>query len=168
MRVATSPWARLCVPHWLLVLLAALCWAGAAAAVTPVRETPGPLRDYAVDHWSSREGLPHNSVRDLAQTPDGYLWLATWEGLVRYDGLEFTVFDRGTADPALPDNGVGSLYVDPAGVLWLSDSRGNLGRRDPDGSFRFWISAESGWPQVLIHAMAMDGEGRLWLLFEGR
>ncbi|MET0327246.1 MAG: two-component regulator propeller domain-containing protein, partial [Luteimonas sp.] len=126
------------------------------------------MRDYAVDHWTSREGLPHNSVRDLAQTPDGYLWLATWEGLVRYDGLEFVVHDRSTTDPALPDNGVGSLYVDPTGVLWLSDSRGNLGRRDSDGGFRFWTSGEAGWPQVLIHAMAMDAGGRLWLLFEGR
>nr|WP_243713522.1 ligand-binding sensor domain-containing diguanylate cyclase [Luteimonas terrae] len=145
-----------------------LCCAGVAGAVTPARETPGPLRDYAVDHWTSREGLPHNSVRDLAQTPDGYLWLATWEGLVRYDGLEFVVYDRSTADPALPDNGVGSLYVDPTGALWLSDSRGNLGRRDPAGTFRFWTSGEAGWPQVLIHAMAMDAGGRLWLLFEGR
>ncbi|MDR7194377.1 ligand-binding sensor domain-containing protein/GGDEF domain-containing protein [Luteimonas terrae] len=129
---------------------------------------PGPLHDYAIDHWTSREGLPHNSIRDLAQTPDGYLWLATWEGLVRYDGLEFVVYDRSTLDPALPDNGVGSLYVDPAGALWLSDSRGNLGRRDAEGAFRFWTSADRGWPQVLIHAMAMDAQGRLWLLFEGR
>lgn len=151
-----------------LLLVLALAWAGTAFAAPPAGLSAGPLRDYAVDHWTSRDGLPHNSVRDLAQTPDGYLWLATWEGLVRYDGLEFVVYDRGTPEPALPDNGVGSLYVDPAGALWLSDSRGNLGRRDPDGTFRFWISTDQGWPQVLIHAMAMDPQGRLWLLFEGR
>lgn len=168
MRRSGCPAAVVRASRWLLLLLAMLCCAGVAGAVTPARETPGPLRDYAVDHWTSREGLPHNSVRDLAQTPDGYLWLATWEGLVRYDGLEFVVYDRSTTDPALPDNGVGSLYVDPTGALWLSDSRGNLGRRDPAGTFRFWTSGEAGWPQVLIHAMAMDAGGRLWLLFEGR
>jgi len=157
--------ARL-VALWLLLL--ALAWPLAASALPPVDSPAGPLRDHAVDHWTSRDGLPHNSVRDLAQTPDGYLWLATWEGLVRYDGLEFVAYDRGTKAPTLPDNGVGSLYVDPAGSLWLSDSRGNLGRRDVDGTFRFWLSADQGWPQVLIHAMAMDPQDRLWLLFEGR
>jgi len=150
------------------LLLTVLVWSATTEAGTTARVTPGPLHDYAVDHWTSREGLPHNSIRDLTQTPDGYLWLATWEGLVRYDGLEFVVYDRTTPEVALPDNGVGSLYVDPAGALWLSDSRGNLGRRDPDGTFRFWTAADEGWPQVLIHAMAMDGEGHLWLLFEGR
>lgn len=73
--------------------------------------TSARLRDYAIDSWSSRNGLPHNSLRDIAQTADGYLWFATWEGLVRYNGLEFTVIDRSTR-PGLPDNGVGALYVD--------------------------------------------------------
>lgn len=126
-----------------------------------------PLRDYLVDRWTTRHGLPHNSIRDIAQTPDGFLWFATWEGLVRYDGLEFTVFDRSTSRPTLPDNGVGALYVDRDGALWSSDSRGNLGRRSPDGrEWTFW-SGEGRWPQVLIHAMAKDAHGRMWLLFEG-
>ncbi|MCD9031211.1 diguanylate cyclase [Luteimonas sp. Y-2-2-4F] len=130
------------------------------------RATAPPLRDYAVDRWTTREGLPHNSLRDVAQTPDGYLWFATWEGLVRYNGLDFTVYDRGTRDLSLPDNGVGALYVDRDGALWTSDSRGNLGRRAAEGDWRFWESA-GRWPQVLVHAMAMDERGRMWLLFEG-
>ncbi|WP_257644068.1 ligand-binding sensor domain-containing diguanylate cyclase [Luteimonas salinisoli] len=139
----------------------------ALADAQPGATAAAPLRDYVVDRWTSRDGLPHNSLRDIAQTPDGYLWFATWEGLVRYDGLDFTVYSRATTDPALPDNGVGSLYVDPDGALWMSDSRGNLGRRAADGGWRFWNS-EGRWPQVLIHAMAMDDGGRLWLLFEGQ
>ena len=151
-----------------MLLLAGLAWNPLPAAEPHAPAAAPALRDYAFDRWTSRDGLPHNSIRDLAQTPDGYLWLATWEGLVRYDGLEFTIYDRSTPEPALPDNGVGALYVDPDGALWFSDSRGNLGRRAGDGSWRFWRSAEAGWPQVLIHAMAMDARGRLWLLFEGR
>lgn len=133
---------------------------GSAQAGTP------PLRDYAIDAWTTRNGLPHNSLRDIAQTPEGYLWFATWEGVVRYNGVAFTVFDRGS-QPGLRDNGVGALYVDPAGRLWLSDSRGNLGRLEADGQWRF--SARSAdWPQVLVHDLAMDRQGRMWLLFEGR
>jgi len=125
---------------------------------------PPPLRDYVIDAWTTRNGLPHNSLRDIAQTPDGHLWFATWEGAVRYNGIDFNVVSRGST-PGLRDNGIGSLYVDPAGHLWLSDSRGNLGRQQPDGGWRFWERTRD-WPQALILDMAMDGRGRLWLLFE--
>jgi diguanylate cyclase (GGDEF)-like protein len=147
------------------LLLAGVLLAPAALhASTPARSPP--LRDYAIDLWTSRDGLPHNSIRDIAQTADGYLWFATWEGLVRYNGLEFTTFDRSTR-PALADNGTGALYVDPNGALWLSDSRGNLSRYTPDGRLRIW-SRPADVPQVLLPAMAMDHRGRLWMLFEGR
>ncbi|AKC87523.1 ligand-binding sensor domain-containing diguanylate cyclase [Pseudoxanthomonas suwonensis] len=161
-----------------LLLVLALA-AGAAPAVAqapqalgtqgrPPADGPGqapPLRDYAIDAWTTRNGLPHNSLRDIAQTPDGYLWFATWEGVVRYNGVAFTVFDRGS-EPGLRDNGVGALYVDPRGRLWLSDSRGNLGRLEADGRWAF-VERTPQWPQALVHDMAMDGQGRMWLLFEG-
>ncbi|MGL4693431.1 MAG: two-component regulator propeller domain-containing protein, partial [Stenotrophomonas maltophilia] len=73
-----------------LMLLCAFPWPLSA------QDGPPPLRDYAIDVWTSRNGLPHNSLRDIAQTPEGHLWFATWEGLVRYNGLDFTVFDRST------------------------------------------------------------------------
>ena len=98
---------RICV---LGCLLLGMAWPAAALPATAVTTQAtalpaAPLRDYLVDRWTTRHGLPHNSIRDIAQTPDGFLWFATWEGLVRYDGLEFTVFDRSTSQPALPDNG---------------------------------------------------------------
>src|SRR5262245_182266 len=117
-------------------------WLAACAAFLPAlamaaSSGPPPLRDYVVDAWSSRNGLPHNSLRDIAQTPEGHLWFATWEGAVRYNGIDFSVVGRGTR-PGLRDNGVGSLYVDPQGRLWLSDSRGNLGRQLPDGQWHYY------------------------------
>ena len=104
-----------------LCLLLATQLARAGPAPTP---GPPPLRDYAIDAWSTRNGLPHNSVRDIAQTVEGYLWFATWEGVVRYNGLEFTAFDRGTT-PGLRDNGVdvaddaaqGDLFTE-SGRIW--------------------------------------------------
>ncbi|MDV3468064.1 two-component regulator propeller domain-containing protein [Stenotrophomonas sp. C3(2023)] len=125
-----------------------------------------PLRDYAIDVWTSRNGLPHNSLRDIAQTPEGHLWFATWEGLVRYNGLDFTVFDR-SSRPPLRDNGIGSLLVDRQGALWISDSRGNISRRTLDGRWDVW-DRRPEIPQVLVNAMQMDSHGRLWLLYEGK
>lgn len=144
------------------LLLAWLClWPLQAAA-----EGAPPLRDYAIDMWTSRNGLPHNSLRDIAQTPEGHLWFATWEGLVRYNGLDFTVYDR-SSRPGLLDNGIGALHVDRQGALWISDSRGNVLRRSAEGGWQQWPRQPPA-PQVLVQAMQMDSQGRLWLLFEGK
>ena len=59
------------------------------------------LRHYLQQNWQTADGLPQNSVRTIAQTAEGYLWFGTAEGLVRFDGNRFTVYDR-TSTPALP------------------------------------------------------------------
>ncbi|MGN0861841.1 MAG: diguanylate cyclase [Stenotrophomonas koreensis] len=125
-----------------------------------------PMRDYAIDIWTTREGLPHNSLRKIVQTPDGLIWLATWEGLVRYNGQEFTTFDRGST-PGLLDNAVGTLHVDRQGALWVGDSRGNLSRYDSKGHWQHF-ERELPAPGVLIQGIASDQNGRLWLQYEGK
>jgi ligand-binding sensor domain-containing protein len=50
------------------------------------------LTQFGHDVWTTSNGLPHDSVRAIAQTPDGYLWFATVDGLARFDGVNFTVF----------------------------------------------------------------------------
>jgi len=72
---------------------------------------------YQFDHWTTDDGLPQNGVNAILQTRDGYLWLATFDGLVRFDGLQFTVFNKGNT------RGIGSnrfawLYEDRHGALW--------------------------------------------------
>lgn len=126
---------------------------------------PPPLGNYVIDHWSTRDGLPQNSIRDIAQTPDGRLWFATWEGLASYDGIEFTVYDRGSRIPLL-DNGIGTIVTDPAGSLWFSDSRGNIGRRTANGEWRLWPHPANA-PSIIVQSLQTDPTGRLWLLYEG-
>ncbi len=60
--------------------------------VTLLSATAAP-GDFRVDVWQTEEGLPHNTVTALTQTRDGYLWLGTQGGLVRFDGVRFTVLD---------------------------------------------------------------------------
>jgi ligand-binding sensor domain-containing protein len=64
-----------------IVLLAGFCY-------------PLPLArgQYAIDSWTTSNGLPQNSVSSVVQAPDGYLWFATFDGLVRFDGVHFTQF----------------------------------------------------------------------------
>src|SRR5438445_4091300 len=49
---------------------------------------------YTIDHWDTEDGLPDNEIITIAQTRDGYLWLGTLNGLVRFDGMNFAVFDE--------------------------------------------------------------------------
>ena len=60
-------------------------------------------RPYRVDHWTTDNGLPHNTIKAIVQTRDGYLWLTTFDSLARFDGLRFNVFDRNNT-PAVTNN----------------------------------------------------------------
>ena len=74
--------------------------------------------DYSIENWQLEQGLPQVSVTSIAQTPDGYLWLGTFNGLVRFDGVRFTVFDEGNT-PNLGNSGIKQLEVDDQGALWM-------------------------------------------------
>ena len=82
---------------------------------------------YTVRSWTIEDGLPTSTVQDIAQTPDGYLWLTTTGGLARFDGVRFEIF--GLAQ-GLPTNRFQGMAVDHAGDLWISAVDGNLVRWD--------------------------------------
>ena len=90
----------------LLGLLLALV----ARAATP--------EEFLVEKWDTSSGLPHNTVRAIAQTPNGYLWLGTENGLARFDGERFENFTRENT-PVLQDPNVQFLQTDSTGRLWV-------------------------------------------------
>jgi ligand-binding sensor domain-containing protein len=81
--------------------------------------------DYLVDVWDTENGLPGSTVTAIAQTPDGYLWVGTYAGLARFDGVRFVTFDP-VNTPALSQARVQGLYLDATGTLWISTFRGGL------------------------------------------
>lgn len=81
-----------------------------------VSAAPTATAQYRFDHWTADNGLPQNSVRDIAQTRDGYLWLTTFDGLVRFDGARFTVFNKSNS-PGIITNRFVQLYEDRQGDL---------------------------------------------------
>ena len=80
---------------------------------------------YSFDTWTVDAGLPTNNVRHVVQTPDGYLWLSTIDGLVRFDGVRFTVFDKANT-PGISSNRFTDLYVDEGGTLWAGTEDSGL------------------------------------------
>jgi PAS domain S-box-containing protein len=111
----------------LLALVAVLAGAGVQPAWSLDRERE-PTQ-YRRTTWSEEQGLPNNSVLALAQTTDGYLWVGTEEGLVRFDGVKFTQFTRANT-PALAHSRVDAMTVAPDGTLLISTLTGLTGYRD--------------------------------------
>lgn len=77
------------------------------------------------DIWTADDGLPQNVITGIAQTPDGYLWIATFNGLARFDGVRFTVFDK-SSSPAMNSNRLAALHPDGAGDLWFHTGNGDV------------------------------------------
>ena len=162
--VAAKRRLRACAT-WLCLLLAGACMAAPAFAQDPSPAGSGdkPLTAFFRETWTTRQGLPHNQVNAIEQAPDGYLWFATWEGLVRYNGLEFHVFDRRNT-PELKDNGIRSVHASAGGTIVVGTSRGGVSVKRGD-DWRHWSMAD-GLAQDEIMDALYDSAGRLWVATE--
>ncbi len=107
-----------------------------------------------------REELPQASVLALLQSAEGYLWLGTYEGLVRFDGVEFQVWDRQTV-PAMRTNVAQCLAEDASGGIWFGTSRGGVGRLK-DGVVEVF-GRESGLPSDDVTSVFRDRSGTVWI-----
>lgn len=84
------------------------------------------ITQYTHDVWTADNGLPQSSVTSITQTPDGYLWVGTQEGLVRFDGVRFTVFDKSNT-PAIHNNYISTLLTEKeTGKLWIGTYGGGV------------------------------------------
>lgn len=95
---------------------------------------------YRFDSWTTDNGLPQNSVYSIAQTSDGYLWLTTLDGLVRFDGVRFEVFNKGNSS-GLKNNRLRKIFVAPNDVLWLLTKSAGL-VRFRNGEFKTFTVAD--------------------------
>lgn len=118
-----------------------------------------PLAEYVHQVWQRAQGLPQDSVSAVLQTRDGFVWLGTQEGLVRFNGVRFTLFNRGNT-PAFSHNEVTALAEGPDGALWIGtfggllEYRGDRFVRHPAGKSR---------QSDVIVALAVDRQGAVWV-----
>jgi signal transduction histidine kinase/ligand-binding sensor domain-containing protein len=139
----------------LIQLLLHACLISASAATSS--------RNYFTRVWQTEDGLPQNAVTAIVQTRDGYMWLGTYNGLARFDGVRFVVFADGST-PGLQSSRVTSLLEDGDGVLWIGHESGGL-TRFKDGEFKT-MDIQASWNGGKIVSMAWDAAKDLWLVNE--
>ena len=114
------------------------------------------VRQYVRRAWTVEQGLPHGTVRGFAQTGDGYLWLATYEGLVRFNGEKFRILDKAFS-PAMLSNSIVTLLRTKDDTLWLGTLAGLMRYRN--GRFET-ILMEGG--ADIVYALAASPDGTVW------
>lgn len=118
---------------WVGVMLGgAGVWSLSHAQNTPLAVHP----DYRLQQWTVADGLPVNSIRDILRTRDGYLWIATFDGLVRFDGNRFVVFNASNT-PGLTSNRIIDLHQGPNDELWLATQNNKIARYTTEGFTTF-------------------------------
>ena len=116
------------------------------------------LTQYSRTVWTQQHGLPQDTVRAIAQTDDGYLWLGTDEGLARFDGYDFVRYSR--EDGQLPSNSITTLGAAPGGILWIGTT-GGLVRYD--GRTFVTFTTKDGMPHNSVAALAPGEKGDVWI-----
>jgi ligand-binding sensor domain-containing protein/two-component sensor histidine kinase len=117
------------------------------------------LTQYSRTVWTQADGLPQDTIRAITQTTDGYLWLGTDEGLARFDGYDFTIFDKHDGD--LPSNSITALAATADGGLWIGTASGLTEYRDKH--FRTFTTSD-GLPDNAIVGLYTDHAGTLWIV----
>lgn len=138
----TPEWRRV-TGRRLIIALLALCAVGGATA----RAQGDRPEDYRVAHWTTAEGLPQNTINDIVALPNGELWLATYGGLVRFDGTEFRVIDI-AGDDGLASNRITALAQAGTEAFWYVTQEGHLGRGE-GGQAHAVLEANRSMPDTI-------------------
>ena len=140
---------------WRGFVLRVLAW---VALLLPAWVLAQPVH-YGVYRWDMRDGLPHNLVHSIAQDRQGFIWAATWEGVLRFNGRSFTVFDNENTEEARL-SGVLSLLAEDDGSILAGTAFDGIYRHD-QGQWAPY--GGSGLRSLRVEGMRRTGDGTLWL-----
>jgi ligand-binding sensor domain-containing protein/signal transduction histidine kinase len=132
-----------------------------------------PAMQYTRRTWRIQDGLPEDTVQAIQQSQDGYLWIGTTGGLVRFDGSHFRLYNHANV-AALTDNSVFCILAARDGSLWIGTEGGGLVHLK-DGIFQAYAQAQ-GLSNSFVRSLLEDDQGRLWIgtdnglfqMFQGR
>lgn len=124
-------------------------------------------QNYNIETFTTREGISHNDVRAMAVDSLGFMWIATWDGLSRYDGYSFRNYFHKTNDSlSLPYFSIQNLLIDGADNLWLLTDDRQVARYDRYNDNFLRVNHISGGLPVTYHNISVDQSGYLWLIRE--
>lgn len=153
------------MPRWLVILRNALLAVAIFTALQLRSATAEFPESRAIrvhyDVWPLEGSWQPNTVTTTIQTRDGYLWLGTYNGLVRFDGVSLKVFDSGNT-PGLKNSRITSLYEDETGVMWIGHETGELTRYD--GRQFESMPLSTNWAGGAIETIESDEKRDLWLV----
>lgn len=136
-------------------------------AVLLLQVLPGYSQQYKTVHTSIAEGLSQSTIYDMAQDHEGYLWLATQDGLNRYDGRSFVVFREEPFDTtSLSSNYINTVLADSKGRLWVGTANQGLNVRLPGSNSFIRIKALDKSDETatnIISDLIEDAQGRIWI-----
>lgn len=157
------------MPRAMNTITLALVVATAGGGLAPSRlerslDPSKAITQYVYDRWTAESGLPQSSVLAIAQTPDGYLWLGTEEGILRFDGARFVNFNKRNT-PGLESEEVDALLVDHRGNLWIGTRGGGLTLLR-HGVFKSFTT-RAGLSNDSVQGLYEDERGDLWIATDG-
>ncbi|MEO5857776.1 MAG: diguanylate cyclase [Pyrinomonadaceae bacterium] len=118
---------------------------------------------YSFDTWTTDNGLPQNGVRQITQTPDGYLWFTTFDGLVRFDGVRFTTFNKSNTKGIINNRFTG-IFADTDGTVFATTMEDGVLTMYRNGEFTSLTSDQV--PGNYISRIERSGAGQLRMLIE--
>jgi len=118
------------------------------------------LAEFVSRTWTAANGLPGNAITDIIQDSTGYLYLGTYDGLVRFDGVEFVTFNK-NYDPKYDFVSSRTVFEDSKGNIWNGSNDEGLFCISPDGNVKVY-NTENGLPSNSIRAITEDKEGNIW------
>ena len=122
------------------------------------------LAQYRATQWTADNGLPQNSVRGIVQASDGYIWVATLNGVAKFDGIRFKVFDKSNT-PGISSSRFISMASGAGSDLWLASEDNNIVRYH-DGSFTT-LGENAGVRPRSVGGVATDHHGNVWVVSGG-
>lgn len=142
----------------LAMVLVGVLFAAPAVKGAVLEDPPKSDYHFLQTHWTTENGLPANDVTSIVQTRDGYLWVGTFGGLARFDGVRFHIFNSGNT-PGLNSNRLTALYEDRAGVLWIGAENGEIYRMFHERFETLAIPSSNSDIQSLYE----DRTGTIWI-----
>ncbi|MFN8239917.1 MAG: two-component regulator propeller domain-containing protein [Bacteroidales bacterium] len=126
---------------------------------------PANSQNYTIRRFTTENGLSHNNVRTMAMDSTGFLWIATWDGLGRFDGYQFKNYYHIPGDTTtIPYFSIQNLYVDRRNFLWIFTDKSDVSvydrRTDMFRTFRNLVTGDEN----RVYNLCVDNNGDVWII----